>query len=150
MENGAYAAGNQIGRQWRLLQLLGRPTGLAVEDGACELQCAVRTVWRDLRTLQDVGFPIYDERDRHRGVWRVERGFQDRLPILLSLSEVVGLLMTRALELVDRMRAVVEVHALAAKLQQPAHDHVPAIQSALAERRSLWIRYYSMSRDGWM
>lgn len=81
MENCAYAAGNQIGRQWRWLQLLGRPPGLAVEDGARELQCAVRTVWRDLRALQDVGFPIYDERDGHRGVWKVERGFQDRLPI---------------------------------------------------------------------
>jgi len=109
-------------------------------------------------------------------VWKVERGFQDRLPIPLSLSEVVGLLMTRdllgipganpfapsivsvvqkirslltprALELVDRMRAVVGVHSPAAKLQQRAHDHVPAIQSALAARRSLWIRYYSMSRD---
>lgn len=58
--------------------------------------------------------------------------------------------MTRALELVDRMRVVVGVHSPAAKLQQPAHNHVPAIQSALAERRSLWMRYYSMGRNGWM
>jgi predicted DNA-binding transcriptional regulator YafY len=52
------ARGNQLTRQWRLLQLLDRP-GVAVADAARELDCAVRTVWRDLRVLEDAGFPIY-------------------------------------------------------------------------------------------
>lgn len=60
--------GNQPARQWRLLQFLSWPPGLAVEAAARELGCAVRTIWRDLRVLHEAGFPIYDERDgRHVG-----------------------------------------------------------------------------------
>ena len=53
--------GNQLSRQWRLLQLLDAPAGVTVEDAARDLDCVVRTIWRDLRVLQDAGFPIYDE-----------------------------------------------------------------------------------------
>jgi len=73
--------GDQLGRQWRLLQFLGRPERLAVEDASRQLGCAVRTVWRDLTVLQAAGFPIYDERDGRRGLWKVEPGFRDRVPI---------------------------------------------------------------------
>ncbi len=91
--------GNQLTRQWRLLQLLDRPAGIAVEDGARALDCTVRTIWRDLRVLQDAGFPIYDEQmaDGRRSVWRVEDGFRRRLPLKLSLSELAALLMSRDL-----------------------------------------------------
>jgi predicted DNA-binding transcriptional regulator YafY len=168
--------GGQSVRHWRLLQFLGRPQGLAVEEAAQELGCAVRTVWRDLRVLQDTGLPIYDERDGRRGVWRIEQGFKDRLPIPLSLAEVVALvvcqdllnpagagplgpavasvfakvralLTPRGLELVDRMRQAVGARALGAKLQLGTAEHLPAIQSAVAAGRALQIRYYSMSRD---
>lgn len=133
----------------------------------------MRTVWRDLRVLQDAGFPSFDERDGRHGVWRVDRNFQERIP--LSLPELVALLMRRdllgpagasplgpavasafakirallhprAFELIDRMRATVGVRAPGAKLQAPAADYLPAIQSALVERRRLRLRYYSMSR----
>jgi DeoR/GlpR family transcriptional regulator of sugar metabolism len=43
--------GNQLTRQWRLLQLLDRPAGVVVDDAASELGCAVRTIRRDLRVL---------------------------------------------------------------------------------------------------
>lgn len=166
--------GGQLTRQWQLLQLLARPEGLAVEDAAARLHCAVRTIWRDLRVLQDVGFPIYDEQDGRRGVWRVERGFLDRLPLPLALSEIVALLVShdvvapdgkspfgpsvasvfaklrallspRALELIDRMRAAVAVHAPSRK--PVAGDWLAQLQSALLEHRALRIRYYSMSRE---
>src|SRR6266542_3341630 len=55
--------GDQLARQWRLLQFLSRPEGVAVEVASRQLGCAVRTVWRDLAVLQAAGFPIYDERD---------------------------------------------------------------------------------------
>ncbi len=163
-------------RQWRLLQFLGRPAGVAVEDAARELGCTVRTVWRDLGLLQEAGFPIYDERDGRRGLWKVEPGFRDRLPIPLSLPEVVALLASRnlldqggagpfgsavtsafakiqalltprALDLVERMRRSVGARAIGAKLQLGAGEHLEAIHRALAERRTLRMRYYSLSRD---
>ena len=91
--------GNQLTRQWRLLQLLDRPAGVAVDDAARELQCAVRTVWRDLQVLQAAGFPIYDERqpDGPRSVWRIDAAFKQRLPLKLTLAELAALLMSRDL-----------------------------------------------------
>jgi predicted DNA-binding transcriptional regulator YafY len=91
--------GNQLTRQWQLLQLLDRPTGVVVDDAAGELGCAVRTIWRDLQVLQAAGFPIYDERmaDGPRSVWRVNDAFKRRLPLKLTLAELAALLMSRDL-----------------------------------------------------
>jgi predicted DNA-binding transcriptional regulator YafY len=167
--------GNQFARQWCLVQLLGRPQGLAVEDAARELGCAVRTVWRDLRVFEEAGFPIYDERDGHRGVWKVDEGFRNRLPIPLSLPEVVALLLSRdlldhqgagpfgsavtsafakirallsprALELVDRMRAGVGARSVGARLEIGEREHIGEIHHAVGERRRLRMRYYSLNR----
>lgn len=148
--------GNQVARQWQLLQFLSRSTGLTVDDAARRLCCTSRTIWRDLRVLQESGFPIYDEpaADGRRGVWRVEAAFQSRLPVPLSLAELVALLISRdllapagpspcgpavssafdkiqalltprALALVDRMRRTVGVRALGAKLQVPSVESIP-------------------------
>ena len=148
-----------------------------VENAAREMDCAVRTIWRDLAVLQEAGLPIYDERapDGRRGLWRVEQSFQDRLPIPLSLAEIVALLVSRdllaparlgplglaitsALEkiralLTPRVLAVVEqmgeavgARALAPKLQPAATDYLPEIQKALLDRHAVQVRYYSMSR----
>ena len=96
---GSMPRGNQLTRQWHLLQLLDRPAGIVVDDAARDLGCAVRTIWRDLRVLQEAGFPIYDEQgaDGRRSVWRVDDAFKRRLPLKLSLAELAALLMSRAL-----------------------------------------------------
>ena len=169
--------GNQLTRQRRLLQFLDRPVGIAVDDAALDLDCAVRTIWRDLRVLQDAKFPIYTDRDAdgRRSVWRLDEGFRLRLPLKLSLGELAALLMSRelvasagaalgpsahsaferigsvlhmdALSLLDRMRDSIGVRAVGAKLQAPTAHHLAAIQRALLERRRLRLGYYSMSRD---
>ncbi len=93
------ARGGQLARQWRLLQLLDRPSGVTVWDAAKDLGCAVRTVWRDLQVLQQAGFPIYDEpaADGRRGLWMTDPEFKARLPLKLSLSELAAVLMSREL-----------------------------------------------------
>jgi len=72
--------GDQLSRQWRLLQMIDRPQGVTVDDAARDLECTIRTIWRDLGVLQAAGFPIYTERaaDGNRGVWRVTEGVQAR------------------------------------------------------------------------
>jgi predicted DNA-binding transcriptional regulator YafY len=91
--------GDQLSRQWRLLQMIDRPQGVTVDDAARELECTVRTIWRDLLVLQDAGFPLYTERagDGNRGVWRVTEDFKRALPLKLTLGELVALLMSRDL-----------------------------------------------------
>jgi predicted DNA-binding transcriptional regulator YafY len=63
-----------------------------------------------------------------------------------AFDKVRALLTPRALGLIDRMRETVGVRTIGAKLQLPSTDHVPAIQTALLERRALRLRYFSMSR----
>ncbi|HYB43481.1 MAG TPA: WYL domain-containing protein [Candidatus Methylomirabilis sp.] len=170
--------GGQLARQWRLLQLIDRPAGIAVDDAARELGCAVRTIWRDLQVLHRGGLPVYDDpmADGRRSVWRVDDAFRRQLPLKLTLSETVALLMSRhllgpagagvlgpavasafdkvarvlskeALDLIARLRDAVGVRTLGAKLQAPAAEHLSTIQTALTEHRQLRLRYYSMSRD---
>jgi predicted DNA-binding transcriptional regulator YafY len=169
--------GSQLERQWHLLQLIGRPEGVTVEDAAAELGCHVRTIWRDVNVLER-RFPIYPDRaaDGHRTVWRVTDTFQRRLPLRLTLAEILALLMSRdllasagatplgpalagaldkirgllskdALRLLDAMRGTVGVRNVGAKLQQGAVDHIAAIQQAILDGRSLRIRHYSVQRD---
>jgi predicted DNA-binding transcriptional regulator YafY len=64
-----------------------------------------------------------------------------------AFEKVRALLTPRALELVDRMRHSVGARAVGAKLQLGAGEHLAEIHRALAERRTLRLRYYSLSRD---
>jgi len=168
--------GDHFIRQWRLVRLVSRSSGVTVAAGARELACSVRTVWRDLSALHEAGLPIYSDGDDGReSVWRVHASFHDRLPFPITLDEVVGLVLSErllapahlspvgasvaslvgklrallapsALALIDRMAERVGVRALGAKLQAGALEHLPVIERALADRRALHVRYYSMSR----
>jgi len=91
--------GDQLSRQWRLIQLIDRPQGITVDDAARDLAVTIRTVWRDLDVLQKAGFPLYTERaaDGNRGVWRVQEEFKRALPLKLTLGELAALLMSRDL-----------------------------------------------------
>jgi predicted DNA-binding transcriptional regulator YafY len=91
--------GDQLSRQWRLIQLIDRPQGITVDDAARDLAVTIRTVWRDLDVLQKAGFPLYTERaaDGNRGVWRVREEFKRALPLKLTLGELAALLMSREL-----------------------------------------------------
>jgi predicted DNA-binding transcriptional regulator YafY len=170
--------GDQLSRQWRLIQMIDRPQGVTVEDAARDLECTVRTIWRDLTALQTSGFPLYTTRaaDGNKSVWRVTEAFKRSLPLKLTLAEVAALVMSRellaplgvsvlgpavasafdkvqgvlsreALKIIDQMRARLGVRAVGAKLQAPAAEHLPRLHTALDERRTLRLRYYSASRD---
>jgi len=56
--------GDQLSRQWRLLQLIDRPQGVTIDDAAREFACAPRTVWRDPAALQQAGFCLSRFQDR--------------------------------------------------------------------------------------
>ena len=47
------ARGDQLGRQWKILQMLiDSKTGKSVADIADRLECHTRTIYRDLEALQ--------------------------------------------------------------------------------------------------
>jgi predicted DNA-binding transcriptional regulator YafY len=59
--------GDQLARQWQLVQHLARSrSGLGLDQLAEELDCVRRTVYRDLDALMYAGFPVVSEkRDGH-------------------------------------------------------------------------------------
>lgn len=79
--------------------MIQHPAGIAVDDAARKLDCTVRTIWRDLNTLQKAGFPLYDDKgaDGRRSLWKLEEKFTLGLPVKLSLAETAALIMSRDL-----------------------------------------------------
>jgi predicted DNA-binding transcriptional regulator YafY len=63
--------GDQLARQWQLIQLLARSrSGVGVDALAQELECVRRTVYRDLDALMYAGFPVTSEKRDGRVFYR--------------------------------------------------------------------------------
>jgi predicted DNA-binding transcriptional regulator YafY len=61
--------GNQIIRQWKILQLLGSHPGLTAEEIGERTNTPKRTIYRDLECLWRAGFPIGYQRDGQFSYW---------------------------------------------------------------------------------
>jgi len=69
--------GDQLARQWRLIQLLARRRfGVGLDECAAELECNRRTVYRDLDALQYAGFPVTSEKRDGRVFYRLLESFE--------------------------------------------------------------------------
>jgi predicted DNA-binding transcriptional regulator YafY len=63
--------GDQLARQWQLIQRLARSrAGVGLDELADDLGCVRRTVYRDLDALQYAGFPVVSERRDGRVFYR--------------------------------------------------------------------------------
>ncbi len=85
--------GDQISRQWKILQLLeARRKGVTVPELAAELEANVRTVYRDMEALETAGFPIYSEKDEGDAErWFFVEGYRSKMPIPFALTELMAL-----------------------------------------------------------
>jgi predicted DNA-binding transcriptional regulator YafY len=85
----------EVIRQWRILKTIeaGRwtsSTQLAEDNGVTE-----RTIRRDIEALQEAGFPLYDDRQDGKKVWRLVEGYKQRLTQSFTLSELAALYFSR-------------------------------------------------------
>ena len=86
------ARGDQLGRQWRIIQtLISSRMGKSAADLAEELECNPRTIYRDLEALQVAGFPIYTDRVKGKSLWSVLDTVKHQIPIPFSLPELMAL-----------------------------------------------------------
>ena len=83
--------GRSLARQQRLLRLLDQGDGLSVPRAAGQLGCTERTLYRDLAVLQEIGVPVYQEREGKRLRWRLVDGPKRRLSVTLSFAETLAL-----------------------------------------------------------
>ena len=87
------ARGEPLFRQWRLLKTLqAHRFGISADELAGRLECSKRQVQRDLKVLQDVGFPIhFEQRDFGKRFWTLAHGFIESEKLALSMTEMLSL-----------------------------------------------------------
>ncbi len=69
--------GDQLARQWRLIQRLARSRfGVGLDDLAADLECTRRTVYRDLDALMYAGFPVTSEKRDTRVYYKLLDEFE--------------------------------------------------------------------------
>ena len=77
---GRYTAcvrGDQLARQWQLIQRLAKSRGgVALAELAADLGCVRRTVYRDLDALMFAGFPVISEKRDGRAYYRFLDSFR--------------------------------------------------------------------------
>ncbi len=92
------ARGDQLARQWRIIQkLISARNGKSVARLAQDLSCHTRTVYRDLEALQVAGFPIYTDKVDGKKVWSLLDTAKDSIPIPFSLPELMALYFSRGM-----------------------------------------------------
>ncbi len=90
------ARGDQLGRQWRIIQtLLTSRRGKTASDLADQLACHPRTVYRDLEALQLAGFPLFTDRIDGKNHWSLLENVKHQIPLPLSLTELMALYFSR-------------------------------------------------------
>lgn len=168
------ARGDQLARQWKIIQaLIASRRGRSVPELAEMVECAVRTVYRDLEALQFAGFPVTTERDGHRMVWSLIDPARHTLPIPLSLPELTSLYFGRSLagvlkgtvfydaleslftkikallpadmlNLLDRSQEGLAVAVAPAKAHEPYRAMIDLVGQAILQRRRLAVVYRAM------
>lgn len=88
-------------RQWLLLKALSsRRQGITLREMAAETGCSLKTIRRDLNTLQRVGFPLAQiESDHGRKHWRLDAAHLDSPPgeaaLTFNITEALSLYLGR-------------------------------------------------------
>ncbi len=167
---------SQIPRQWRILRKLeAHRYGLPVSELAADEDCGIRTIYRDLRDLQEAGFPIVQERRGRQSLWRLAYNRSQLKGIPFTFSEVCALWLGRGLmklwegtELYEAITSAFEkiratlspgilehfqefserVLVRGSQFTRPENPKIiETINEALASNQRLIIKYYSPSRD---
>lgn len=170
------ARGEPLIRQWNLLQTLQAfHFGQAEDDLAERLDCCKRTVQRDLKVLQQVGFPVfYEDRDYGKRFWRIESKALDHGGLTLSMTEMLSLYLSQQLlaplagtqfgeglnTALEKIKALLPKSALGYFFDDrtllvknlPGQDYsgkdkeIAIINKAMADSRVLKVRYHSQSK----
>jgi predicted DNA-binding transcriptional regulator YafY len=170
------ARGDQLARQWRILQsLIASRRGKSAANLAQELDYHWRTVYRDLEALQLAGFPIYTDRVDGKNRWSILDSARQHTPIPLDLTEVMALHFSRGLmwvlkdtvffaslesffqkikatlsaetiEYLEKIEQSLEIGSKPYKRYDQLRDVVDRISQAIVDRQIVEIDYYTMSR----
>ncbi len=170
------ARGDQLARQWRILQsLIASRRGKSAADLARELEYHWRTVYRDLEALQLAGFPIFTDRVDGKNLWSILESARQNVPLPLDLTEVMALYFSRGLmrvlkdtvfyeslesffrkikatlpaetiQYLEKIEQSLGVGAKPSKRYAQLRDVIDRISQATVDHQVVEIDYYTMSR----
>jgi predicted DNA-binding transcriptional regulator YafY len=89
--------GDQLTRQWKLVQLLSGRIGRTLAQLSGELGVTKRTVQRDIEVLTAAGFPVTSEMRNGTVFWHFMEGFHAKAPVALTLAEQMALYFSKGL-----------------------------------------------------
>ncbi|MCP4711904.1 MAG: HTH domain-containing protein, partial [Planctomycetes bacterium] len=91
------ARGEPLIRQWMLLKTLqAHRFGICVDELVKRLEYSKRQVQRDLKVLQQVGFPVsYEARDYGKRFWKLSPQFLESNELILSVTEMLSLFLSQ-------------------------------------------------------
>jgi len=140
--------GEPLNRQWKLLKAMQAVHyGLCADDLAQRLECSKRQVLRDLKVLQELGFPVsFEERDFGKRYWKLSAHFIESDKLIFSLTELISVYLSQQLltplagtqfgeglaSLLDKIKAMLSPRALA---------YFSTLDEALLVKPSAWSDY---------
>jgi predicted DNA-binding transcriptional regulator YafY len=166
----------EVIRQWNIIrEMESRPTGVTIHHLARLTSVTTRTIRRDLDALQAAGFPLYDEKEDNRVLWRLRaRPFKALAEAGFTLSELSALYFSRTLleclaatpfhadlerafdklesvltprmrQFLDRLPAVFAAKIDSSKRGAARHDIVARVLEATLYQRKTTMEYHSFS-----
>jgi predicted DNA-binding transcriptional regulator YafY len=101
---GIMMRGKNLIKLLKALEILSKPEGTTIEQMATQLEIDRRSVYRLIEVIEDLGFPIYDEKipfEKEKR-WKLEESYLKKLPnmkvpdINLTLPEIISLYLLRS------------------------------------------------------
>ncbi len=87
----------EVIRQWKILKRIEKSRYVTAADLAEEHDVALRTIRRDIEALQEAGFPLYDDRESGRKIWRLLDGHSHKTQATFTMAEMAALYFGRHL-----------------------------------------------------
>ena len=136
------ARGDQLGRQWIIIQrLMTTVGGVSVRNLAATVGCHRRTVYRDLEALQAAGFSLYTEETESGPRWKILTAGHRKLPLPLDMTELMALYFSRGM--LSSLHGGVFANAVASLFEKiksilppETHVYLDRIGSTVAIRES--------------
>lgn len=88
---------SQAARVQGILRTLGARQGITIGELADEFSVTKRTLYRDLKALEEAGYPILTEVIEGTTYWKLEPSFKGIPPVTFTLNELMALYFSRKL-----------------------------------------------------
>jgi proteasome accessory factor B len=88
---------SQASRVQGILRTLGARQAITIGELAEEFGVTKRTLYRDLKALQEAGYPLLSEVVEGTTYWKLEPSFKGVPPVTFTLNELMALYLTRKL-----------------------------------------------------